>query len=151
ERRQVLGRPQLPRRAERSAHDLERAHLREDRVDAACLQGRVRMATTAFDPKAFHDGLAAHGLIFPVGVLGAFGRSAVFEDVLDRLNDAITRIAANDGAEVRTYPPVIERKVLEQVDYMDSFPQLVGTVHSFFGKDKQAKELVAKIHAGEPW
>jgi len=109
------------------------------------------MATTAFDPKAFHDGLVAHGLIIPVGSLGAFGRNAVFEDVLERLNLVITRIAEGDGAEVVTYPPVIDRRVLEQVDYMDSFPQLVGTVHSFFGKDKQAKELSAKIHAGEPW
>ena len=65
------------------------------------------MATTAYDPKAFHDGLVAHGLIIPVGVLGAFGRNAVFEDVLERLNQLITRTGVADGAEEVTFPPVV--------------------------------------------
>ena len=46
---------------------------------------------------------------------------------------------------------MIDRRVLERVDYMDSFPQLAGTVHSFFGKDKDARALSARIHVGEPW
>jgi len=104
-----------------------------------------------FDPKAFHDDLVRHGLIVDVGVQGAFGRGAVFEDVLERMNQAITAISKDDGAEVYTFPPVIDRRVLERVDYMDSFPQLAGTVHSFFGKDKDARALSARIHAGEPW
>ena len=49
------------------------------------------------------------------------------------------------------YPPVIDRKVLEKVDYMDSFPHLAGTVHSFFGKELDARKLSERIHAGEPW
>jgi seryl-tRNA synthetase len=103
------------------------------------------------DPRHFYDGLVAHGLIVPVGVQGAFGRGAVFEDVLERLNAAITRVSAGDGAEIYTFPPVIDRKVLEAVEYMDSFPNLVGTVHSFFGKEREARDLSAKIHAGDPW
>ena len=58
-------------------------------------------------PVAFaslYEGLVAHGLIVPVGVQGAFGRGAVFEDVLERLNAAITRLAVTDGAEVYTFP-----------------------------------------------
>ncbi len=104
-----------------------------------------------YDLKEFYDGLVSHGLIVPTGVQGAFGRGAVFEDVLERFNALVTQISKADGAEVFTFPPVIERSILEKVDYMDSFPHLAGTVHSFFGKDKQAKELSAKIHAGEPW
>ncbi len=103
------------------------------------------------DPRELYDGLVAHGLIVPVGVQGAFGRGAVFEDVLERVNAAISRVSAGDGAEVYTFPPVIDRKVLEAVEYMDSFPNLVGTVHSFFGKEREARELSAKIHAGDPW
>jgi seryl-tRNA synthetase len=34
---------------------------------------------------------------------------------------------------------------------MDSFPQLAGTVHSFMGKELDARKLSEKIHAGEPW
>ncbi|HTJ46327.1 MAG TPA: amino acid--[acyl-carrier-protein] ligase [Kofleriaceae bacterium] len=107
------------------------------------------MAT--YDLESFYNGLVSHGLIIPTTVQGAFGRGAVFEDVLEAFNRAVTRISKDDGAEVYTYPPVIDRVVLEKVDYMDSFPHLSGTIHSFFGKDKQAKELSAKIHAGDPW
>lgn len=106
---------------------------------------------TRYDVKEFYDGLVAHGLIVPTTVQGAFGRGAVFEDVLEAFNREVTRLSKDDGAEVYTFPPVIDRTVLEKVDYMDSFPHLAGTVHSFFGKDKQAKELSAKIHAGDPW
>ena len=59
------------------------------------------MATTAFDPKAFHDGLVEHGLIVPVGVQGAFGRNGVFEDVLERLNQLITRTGTISPCETR--------------------------------------------------
>jgi seryl-tRNA synthetase len=104
-----------------------------------------------YDLKEFYDGLVSHGLIVPTTVQGAFGRGAVFEDVLERFNGLVTQLSANDGAEIYTFPPVIDRVILEKVDYMDSFPHLAGTVHSFFGKDKQAKELSAKIHAGDPW
>ena len=41
--------------------------------------------------------------------------------------------------------------MIEKVGYMDNFPQLAGSVHSFFGNDTQARELSAKVHAGERW
>jgi seryl-tRNA synthetase len=104
-----------------------------------------------YDLQTFYDGLVAHGLIVPVRVQGAFGRGAVFEDVLERTNELITRLSVGDNAELYTFPPVIDRQIIEKVDYLDSFPHLAGTVFSFFGKDKQAKELSAKVHAGEPW
>ena len=99
----------------------------------------------------FYEEFVANGLIVPSGALGAFGRGEVFEDVLDRFNALITRISKDDCAEVYTFPPVIDRTILERVDYLDSFPQLVGCVHSFFGENRQAKELSERIHAGQPW
>jgi seryl-tRNA synthetase len=104
-----------------------------------------------YDPVTFYEGLVAHKLIVPVRVQGAFGRGAVFEDVLERLNAAISEVAHADAAEVYTFPPVIDRQIIEKTDYLDSFPQLAGTVFSFFGKERQALELSRKIHAGEPW
>ena len=109
------------------------------------------MPATEYDPQKFHDGLVAAGLIVPVGAPGAFGRSAVFEDVIDRFNAAVSRLAEHDGAAYFVYPPVIDRAVLEKTDYMDSFPHLAGTVHSFFGKELDARKLSERIHAGEPW
>jgi seryl-tRNA synthetase len=106
---------------------------------------------TDYDPKTFHDGLVKHGLIVPVGVPGIFGRTAVFEDVLERFNGLVTQVSKNDGAEVLTFPPVINRQVLDKVHYLDSFPHLCGAVYSFFGKEQQARVLSERIHAGEPW
>jgi seryl-tRNA synthetase len=109
------------------------------------------MPATDYDALKFHDGLVKAGLIIPVGVQGAFGRNHVFESVLDGFNAAVTRLAADDRAEYFVFPPVIDRKVLEKTDYMDSFPHLAGTVHSFFGKELDARKLSERIHAGEPW
>ena len=56
--------------------------------------------TQNYTSEDFYDGLVKHRLIIPVGVQGAFGRGAVFEDVLDRFNALVSRISQNDGAEV---------------------------------------------------
>ncbi len=109
------------------------------------------MTTDGFDPLAFHADLVKHGIIVPGRVQGIFGRTAVFEDVLARTNDLITRLASGDGAKVLLYPPVIERRILETSEFLDSFPQLAGSVFSFFGNDAQHRELSARIHDGKPW
>lgn len=107
--------------------------------------------TVDYDPQKFHDGLVAHGHIIPVEVQGAFGRGEVFEDILERFNDLITEIAKDDGAETRTFPPIVNRKVIEKNNYLESFPHLCGTVFSFFGKELQAREMAQKAGKGESW
>lgn len=109
------------------------------------------MPTTDYDALKFHDGMVKAGLIVPVGVPGIFGRNAVFEDVLARFDAAVTRLATDDRADFFVFPPTIERRILEKVGYMDSFPQLAGTVHSFFGKELDARKLAERIHAGGAW
>ena len=104
-----------------------------------------------YDIASFYEELVKNRLIIPVGVEGAFGRGPVFEDVLARFNAVVSRVAADDGAEVMAFPPVINRRVLEKSDYLDSFPNLAGIVFSFFGDDKAHKALSAKVHAGEAW
>ena len=109
------------------------------------------MPATDYDALKFHDGMVKAGLIVPVGVQGVFGRNAVFEDVLARFDAAVTKLATDDAADYFVFPPVIERRILEKVGYMDSFPQLAGTVHSFFGKELEARKLAERIHAGGAW
>jgi seryl-tRNA synthetase len=104
-----------------------------------------------FSPQKFYDDLVAHRHIIPVGVPGIFGRGAVFEDVLRRFAMLISRLSANDRAEVMAFPPAIDRKVLEKSEYLDSFPNLAGTVFSFSGKEAQAAELSQAVHEGRPW
>jgi seryl-tRNA synthetase len=107
--------------------------------------------TAVYDIENFHSALVQHGLIVPTGVQGTYGRGAVFEDIVRGFNGIIDRIAQADGAQEVMFPPVVPRTLVEKMDYMDSFPQLAGSVHSFTGGDAQARELSERVHAGERW
>ena len=111
----------------------------------------LAMIEKTYDVQSFYDGLVAHGLIIPTSVRGAFGRGAVFEDVLERFNALVTHIARDDGAEIYTFPPVIDRSILERVHYLDSFPHLCGSVHSFFGNAIQALAVAERANSGGNW
>lgn len=104
-----------------------------------------------YDVESFYNGLVEHGLILPTRILGAFGRGAVFEDVLARFDGLIGNLAKDDKAELFVFPPVIDRSIIEKTSYLDSFPNLAGTVFSFFGNEREAKALSAKVTASEPW
>ncbi len=105
----------------------------------------------AYDMQAFYEGLVAHRLILPSDAPGVFGRGAHFERVIQGLNQAIDHIAREDGAEVIHHPPVLSRRLLEKVNYLESFPHLCGSIHSFMGNGLQALRLAEAAHAGEPW
>src|SRR5258708_464882 len=105
----------------------------------------------AFSAKGLYDDLVAHKLIIPVGVPGIFGRGPVFEDVLRRFDAVISQIAAKDGATVMAFPPTLDRKVFEKSEFLDSFPQLAGSVFSFSGNERDHAQLRDAVHAGTPW
>jgi seryl-tRNA synthetase len=109
------------------------------------------MTTTDFSPALLHDDLVRAGHIVPVGVQGIFGRGPQFENVLRRFDALVTHVAEGDRAEVMAFPPALDRKVLEKSEFLDSFPQLAGTVFSFRGSEAQAKELSACVHEGRDW
>lgn len=95
--------------------------------------------------------LVAHKLIIPTEVPGTYGRSQIFEEVLLRFNEAVNRLSYNDQAEFMAFPPVVDRKIMEKVHYLHTFPQLCGSVHSFFGDDRDAQKLCECADAGGQW
>lgn len=107
--------------------------------------------TDTYDIENFHAALVEHGLIIPSGVKGAYGRGAAFEDILQRFNDLVSRLAKPDGAEELAFPPVLPRAQIEKLGYLDNFPQLAGSVHSFSGNDTRARELSSLVHEGRRW
>lgn len=104
-----------------------------------------------YDIETFYAGLVEHGLILPTGIRGGYGRGAVFEKILRGFNELVSRTAAPDGAEEMTFPPIVARTLIEKVGYMNSFPQLAGSVHSFFGNEAQARDITSRTQAGERW
>lgn len=108
-------------------------------------------AFSSDDPVAFKAALMASGMIIPSGVRGVSGFGPAFEDILQRFNDLVTRVAAPDNAEVLTFPPVVPRALIEKMGYLGNFPHLIGSVNSFFGNDAQARTMLEKAEAGERW
>jgi seryl-tRNA synthetase len=104
-----------------------------------------------YDIEGFYQGLVEHGLVIPSDISGGYGRGAVFEDILQHFNDLVSRTAKDDGAEPMMFPPIVPRTLIEKVGYMDNFPQLSGSISSFFGGEKESRILSECVHAGERW
>jgi seryl-tRNA synthetase len=96
----------------------------------------------------YRDALIAAGLLIPTGVDGLYGRGAVFESVTEALEDAVTRLAAGDGAERLRFPPVLARDVFLASGYLKSFPHLAGTVQCFCGNEADHRRWLAALEAG---
>lgn len=95
--------------------------------------------------------LLAAGLLIETGVKGLYGRSAQFEAIADGLNLAITRIGADQRAEVLRFPPALGQQDFEASEYLKNFPQLAGTIHSFCGDDRAHRRLLARLEDKEDW
>jgi seryl-tRNA synthetase len=101
--------------------------------------------------RAFTDELIRAGHLIPTGVQGVFGKGRGFESVLDALDRLISDTAQDDGAEFIRFPPIINRKNFERSEFLNSFPQLAGSVFSFDGTDEQHRELIRRLGSGEDW
>ncbi len=76
----------------------------------------------------------------------------VFEHVVAGLRSALLDLAAPQQVVALGVPPVVSRALLERFGYIDGFPNLVGTVHSFTGDTARWNELqAARAEDGTPW
>lgn len=106
---------------------------------------------TATSAQELYDEFVKAGLLITAGPLGAFGRGAVFEQVLEAFDAMIVRVATADGVEKMTFPPVIDRMIIERTGYMESFPDLCGAIHSFVGNEREARAIPKRISEGQSW
>jgi seryl-tRNA synthetase len=97
------------------------------------------------------DELLRHGLLIATGVSGVYGRGGEFEDTVERVDRLVTTAGAADGAEVMRFPPVLNRAHFERSGFLESFPQLAGTIHSFAGTDEVHRELLRAAENGGDW
>ena len=69
-----------------------------------------------------------------MGVDGVYARTALYVDLVDRLEQYITR-QRDPKAEIMRFPPVMSRTQLEKSGYLKSFPNLLGCVCALHGSE----------------
>ncbi len=115
-------------------------------MDVAVLPVSPETAPQATDPL---DHLADK-LFHPMGTDGVYGRTALYEDVVERLAALITR-HREANTEVMRFPPVMNRAQLEKSGYLKSFPNLLGCVCGLHGTERDINAAVARFDNGGDW
>jgi seryl-tRNA synthetase len=89
-------------------------------------------------------------LFRPLGVDGVYGRTALYEEVVDQLNAYLCR-KRDPHAEVLRFPPVMSRAQLEQSGYLKSFPNLLGCVCALHGTESEIRAAADSHGSGGDW
>src|SRR5437762_4095014 len=88
------------------------------------------------------------GLLIPSGVPGLYGRSGVFEGVIEHFERYVTRMGVHLKPEVMRFPPLFNRRHYLLTDHIETFPNLMGSLHTFTGEDREHMALLAKKEEG---
>ena len=71
--------------------------------------------------------LMAETLFRRIGVDGVYARTALYENIVERLTGLISRLREPE-TEIFRFPPVVSRQQIEKSGYLKSFPNLLGCV-----------------------
>ena len=85
-----------------------------------------------------------------LGVDGVYARTALYEEVLQRLAALISR-HREAAAEVLHFPPVMSRRQLEKSGYLKSFPNLLGCVCALHGTEAEIRAAADSHESGGDW
>src|SRR5690606_1921998 len=99
----------------------------------------------------FQQQLLEAELLVETGVPGLYGRSGVFEDIVDGIDRVVVAAGPGRAATRLRFPPVFPRTSFERTDYIASFPHLTGAVNTFAGSNAEHAELLAARSRGEAW
>jgi seryl-tRNA synthetase len=75
----------------------------------------------------------------------------VFEGIIEHFERYVTRMGAHLKPEVMRFPPILSRKAYLTTDHIETFPNLMGSVHSFMGKDRDHLAMLEKKKMGQEW
>ncbi|WP_063682691.1 amino acid--[acyl-carrier-protein] ligase [Bradyrhizobium stylosanthis] len=92
----------------------------------------------------------ADTLFHEMGSPGVYGRTALYEDVVERIAAVISRNREPD-TEVMRFPPVMNRAQLEKSGYLKSFPNLLGCVCGLHGLESEIDAAVRRFDSGGDW
>src|SRR5438046_420993 len=85
-----------------------------------------------------------------MGVDGIYARTALYEEVIERLSAFISR-HREPATEVLRFPPVMSRQQLEKSGYLKSFPNLLGCVCALHGTEAEIRGAAERHEAGGDW
>jgi seryl-tRNA synthetase len=92
----------------------------------------------------------AAAIFRPLGVDGVYARSALYENVIERLGAYVSR-QRDARAEVLRFPPVMSRRQLEKSGYLKSFPNLLGCVCALHGSETAIRAAADRYESGGDW
>lgn len=101
--------------------------------------------------KQYQKELVGAGLLLPSGVQGVYGLSGHFEAIIEAFERYVTTRGKELKPEVMRFPPVINRDTYLATDHIETFPDLMGSIHSFHGKERDHIRMVQKKQDGEDW
>jgi seryl-tRNA synthetase len=97
----------------------------------------------------FRTALLADGVLLATDVDGVYGRSAVYESVAEAIDRLVLRVGVDQDALSVRFPPVMPWSNFVRNGYLESFPDQMGSVHTFRGDDRMHAELVHAAESGE--
>jgi len=101
--------------------------------------------------KKYQQELLDAGLLLSSGVPGVYGLSGVFEGIIEAFEHYVTRMGVDMKPEVVRFPPIINRETYLSTDHIETFPDLMGSVHTFMGNERDHLHMVAKKQDGKDW
>jgi seryl-tRNA synthetase len=97
------------------------------------------------------DRLLDAELLYPTGVEGLYGRSETYQGIVNAIDSLVHRWGSGLGATMVYLPPVLARTTFDSTNYLQSFPDLMGSVHVFRGNDRDHAELLRRVEAEGDW
>ncbi|MBV9862636.1 MAG: amino acid--[acyl-carrier-protein] ligase [Alphaproteobacteria bacterium] len=89
-------------------------------------------------------------LFRPMGADGVYARTALYEEVIERLARLISR-HREPGTEILRFPPVMSRHQVEKSGYLKSFPNLLGCVCALHGTEAEIRSAADRHEVGGDW
>ncbi len=105
----------------------------------------------ASEYSAFRDGLVDADFLVRSDIDGLYGRTDKFEDIIEGIDRLVVELGSDQNAKVLRFPPVMPTTVFEKTDYLASFPDLTGSIHTFTGNDKAHAQLLQVHSDGGDW
>src|SRR5579863_7248856 len=109
----------------------------------------IALRNPAVEPADPLDPLAK-ALFAPMGVDGVYARTALYEDMIERLAAFISR-QREPGTEIFRFPPVMSRQQLEKSGYLKSFTNLLGCVCALHGTEAEIRAAADSHESGGDW